>query len=82
MSHLAGVALNGVPLWVLMTGWIGKGLHAWGKQRQGGEEGKKKTGREIPIQNYYRIHFLDRGMNIRFHVPGSTDHPLKEEKSM
>lgn len=56
-----------------MTGWIDKGLHTWGKQRQGGEEGeKKKIGREIPIESYYHMHFLERGMNM---YQGLKDNP-------
>ena len=57
--------------------WIGKGWYTWGEQGWGEEEGQGKGGREIPIKNYYPIHFFNGVTNIRFLVLGYKGSSLK-----
>lgn len=45
-SHLSGMALNAVPLWILMTEWIGKCISHLGKA-EGREVGERKKGGRV-----------------------------------
>ena len=82
-SLLSSVALNVVPLWILMTDWIGKWVIHLGKaggMRGRGEDNGDKVGereREIAIECYNHIHFLNKRVNIRLHMLGSKGSSLK-----
>lgn len=45
LTAFCGVALNAVPLWVLMTGWIGKWVAHFRKHRKGKGKDKGKRAR-------------------------------------